>query len=257
MDGYAPVTFSGRGPLWPFQSLPPPPPLLVVRRTSPDAAATPSLRPWMLPKYALFFDLPSESDYLESAQICFKFGQNFIGLGLLPQPLAPLPLEVTRELLMESSRKWQENRHINFRGGSTLGQGAHASPQIHLLPPPQIQKLDDHSSVISEVPKCSKIQISPWRILQYFPRPLADEIIHCSDQFPLLQMPSPQELYPRSQPFGPRFYGSLDLIHYRVATILIIDFKCKPIMKFVFFGFGERTRWWRGWWGNALPEFLG
>jgi len=28
-----------------------------------------------------------------------------------------------------------------------------------LLPPPQIQKLADHSDVISEVRKCSKIQI--------------------------------------------------------------------------------------------------
>jgi len=42
-------------------------------------------------------------------------------------------------------------------GGSTLGQGAR--PQIHLLPPPQIQKLADRSDVISEVPKCSRIQI--------------------------------------------------------------------------------------------------
>jgi len=33
------------------------------------------------------------------------------------------------------------------------------APQIHLLPPPQIQKLADHSDVLSEVPKCSKIQI--------------------------------------------------------------------------------------------------
>ena len=31
--------------------------------------------------------------------------------------------------------------------------------QIHLLPPLQIQKLTDRSDVISEVPKCSKIQI--------------------------------------------------------------------------------------------------
>ena len=42
-------------------------------------------------------------------------------------------------------------------GGSTLGQGASA-PQIHLLP--QIQKLTDHSDMISEVPKCSKINFS-------------------------------------------------------------------------------------------------
>ena len=43
------------------------------------------------------------------------------------------------------------------RGGSTLGQGG-TCPQIHLLPP-QIQKLADRSDVISEVQKCSNIQI--------------------------------------------------------------------------------------------------
>ena len=32
-------------------------------------------------------------------------------------------------------------------------------PQIHLLPPSQIQKLADHSDVISKVAKCAKIQI--------------------------------------------------------------------------------------------------
>jgi len=54
-------------------------------------------------------------------------------------------------------------------------------------------------------------------------------------------MPSPQELHPRSRSFGPRFYGSQGLIHYIVATVVIIDFKRKPIMKFVFFGFGEHV----------------
>jgi len=48
---------------------------------------------------------------------------------------------------------------FSSRGGSTLGQGPGALPQIHLLPPPQIQKLADHSDMISEVPKCSKIHI--------------------------------------------------------------------------------------------------
>ena len=52
----------------------------------------------MLPKYAVFFALPSESGYLEAAQICFKFCQNFIRLGASAQPLAPLPLEVTTEV---------------------------------------------------------------------------------------------------------------------------------------------------------------
>ena len=43
------------------------------------------------------------------------------------------------------------------RGGSTLGQGARA-PRDSLVAP-QIQKLADRSDVISEVSKCSKIQI--------------------------------------------------------------------------------------------------
>ena len=53
-----------------------------------------------------------------------------------------------------------------------MGQG----PQIHLLPPPKIQKLADHSDVISEVPKCSKILIfgglawPPLRDLTALPR---------------------------------------------------------------------------------------
>ena len=47
------------------------------------------------------------------------------------------------------------------QGRIYVGAGrALALSQIHLLPPPppQIQKLADHSDVISEVPKCSKIQ---------------------------------------------------------------------------------------------------
>ena len=42
------------------------------------------------------------------------------------------------------------------RGSSTLGH-EDTCPQIHLLP--QIQKLADRSDAISEVPKCSEIQI--------------------------------------------------------------------------------------------------
>ena len=45
---------------------------------------------------------------------------------------------------------------LSFRGGSTLGQGACAPDS---LVAPQIQKLIVRSDVISEVPKCSKIQI--------------------------------------------------------------------------------------------------
>jgi len=41
--------------------------------------------------------------------------------------------------------------------------------------------------------------------------------------------PLPRTL-PRSRPFGPCFYGSQGLIHYRVGTtLLMIDFKCRPM----------------------------
>jgi len=39
-----------------------------------------------------------------------------------------------------------------------------------------------------------------------------------------------------------------------LATILMIDFKCRPIWSSYFFGFGERrkwTQWWRSWGCNA------
>jgi len=60
----------------------------------------------------------------------------------------------------DRTETYKNDGETNDRAGSTLGQGALAPlPQIHLLPLPQIQKLADPSDVISEVPKCSKIQI--------------------------------------------------------------------------------------------------
>jgi len=56
------------------------------------------------------------------------------------------------------------------RGGSTLGRGDTCPPNS--LVAPQIRKLADHSDVIYEVQKCSKIQIFKLRELT---RPLADE----------------------------------------------------------------------------------
>jgi len=40
-----------------------------------------------------------------------------------------------------------------------------------------------------------------------------------------------------------------------LATLLMIDFKYRPIWSSHFFGFGERrkwTRWWRGGWGQCV-----
>jgi len=66
---------------------------------------------------------------------------------------------VSRGTVKKSRVRQSELYLFVFRDGSTLGQGARAPyPQIDLLPP-QIQKLADRSDVISEVSKCSKIQI--------------------------------------------------------------------------------------------------
>jgi len=52
---------------------------------------------------------------------------------------------------------FQSSNQGRFYVGAAQG-GTCPLPQIHLLSP-QIQKLADRSDVISEVPKCSKIQI--------------------------------------------------------------------------------------------------
>ena len=54
-----------------------------------------------------------------------------------------------------------------YQGRLNAGAGGHLPPSDSLVASSQIQKLADHSNVISEVPKCSKIQIfrgSPLRI---------------------------------------------------------------------------------------------
>jgi len=65
---------------------------------------------------------------------------------------------------------------MTARGGSTLGQRGMRPPDS-LVAPAQIQKLADRSDVISEVPKCSKIQFSPdpaGGAIQRSPDPLAN-----------------------------------------------------------------------------------
>jgi len=123
------------------------------------------------------------------------------------------------------------------RGGSTLG--AWRCPQIHLLPP-QIQKLADHSDVISEVPKCSKIQIF---------RGFATDPVGGTYSAPQtlnlmgrgLVAPC-QEPHPRSRSIGPHVYGSQGPTHYRVGN---------PISNVglyevrILFGFRQRKKWTR------------
>ena len=71
-----------------------------------------------------------------------------------------------------------------------------------------IKPLSDRSDMISEVTKCSKIEIFPrpqWGSLQHSQDPLA----HCS---------LPKNLTTHSQPFGSHFCGSRGLTHYRVGN---------------------------------------
>jgi len=105
---------------------------------------------------------------------------------------------------------------VVFQGRFYVGAGG-TCPLPKFTCCSQIQKIADYSDVISEVPKCSKIQI--FR-LQRSPDPLADgERARC----PLPRTP------PHSRPFGPSFYGSQGLTHTELATLLMIDFKCRPI----------------------------
>jgi len=81
--------------------------------------------------------------------------------------------------------------YVGNRGGSTFGQGALA-PRFTCCP--QIQKLADRSDVISEVPKCSKIQFSGvcpgphWGTYSAPSDPLTDGE---SARYPLSRTPPP------------------------------------------------------------------
>ena len=111
-----------------------------------------------------------------------------------------------------------------IRGGSTLGQGEHF-PHLRFTCCPQIQKLADHSDVISEVPKCSKVQTF-WGsapdpaggAYNAPPEPLAD---------------GKGARYPCQEPTPAVGPSGLVSTHLRVtdefATLLMIDFKCRPI----------------------------
>jgi len=99
-----------------------------------------------------------------------------------------------------------------------VGAGGTCSPpQIHLLP--QIQKRADRSDVISEAPKCSKIQIFAGE-LTALPRPLADgEGARCPSQEP----------HPALGPSGLVSTGLRVQPITELATLLMTDFKCRPI----------------------------
>ena len=108
---------------------------------------------------------------------------------------------------------------------------------IPICCPPKIQKLANRSDMISEVQKYFNIQIFRGSVPNHVvgaysapPEPLADkEGARCPSQEP----------HPRSRPFGPHFYGSQGLTHYRVGNPINDNFKCRPIRSSYFSGFRE------------------
>jgi len=88
----------------------------------------------------------------------------------------------------------------NSQGRFYVGADEALAPMIHLLPPTQIQKLADRSDVISEIPKCSKIQT--------LPDPLTDG----KGSLPLSRTPPPLSALRAS------FLRSQGLTHYIVGN---------------------------------------
>jgi len=93
------------------------------------------------------------------------------------------------------------------------------APGVALQSPVYGEKtLSDRSDVILQVPKCSKFQNflgsapDPAKVAYSAPLdPVAGGEGHAA---PSQQPPSPS----RSRPFGPRFYGSQGLTHYRIGN---------------------------------------
>ena len=104
-----------------------------------------------------------------------------------------------------------EGRKGKGRAVLYIGAGGMCSCLPDSLVDPQIQKLADRSDVISEVPKCSKIQIFRSAPPGEGARCLPPKNPICS--------------------FGSRFYGSQGLTKYIVGnhTNDRLDLKCRPI----------------------------
>ena len=79
---------------------------------------------------------------------------------------AGLLLLLMMVMMMMCSERMEMGGHLEVEILSTgrfyVGAGGHVTPRFTCCPHPQIQKLADRSDVISEVPKCSKIQIFRW-----------------------------------------------------------------------------------------------
>ena len=121
-----------------------------------------------------------------------------------------------------------------FRRGSTLGQGTPA-PQSPKVPPASL------------VPPLRKATCS-WPFWRDFwgPKMLQNPNLQCSPRHLISDGAGARCPLPRTPrrcwPFGPRVYGSRVQPITELTTLLMIDFKCRPIWSSYFFRF-RRTEW--------------
>ena len=102
------------------------------------------------------------------------------------QSIAATVMQRQRGIVRRNAKKWRR-RQCGVLGATLqksrpgrfyVAAGGHVPPQIHLSP--QIQKLADCADVISEVPKCSEIQIfrGPGGVYSAFPPLSAIRLTH-------------------------------------------------------------------------------
>ena len=109
----------------------------------------------------------------------------------------------------------QHTSDSNPRGGSTLGQGGSCPPNSLVVPPDSKASWLFYVISVSEFPKCSKIQIFQGSA------PDSTKVAHSSKSPSWLgrgSLPLSQEPHLCSRPFGPHFYRSHGLTHYRLGN---------------------------------------
>jgi len=127
--------------------------------------------------------------------------------------------------------------HDEFRGGSTLGQGSTCLPRFSRCP--QIQKLADRSDVSQTAPKYKFSGVPPRT-------PLGELTALPRAQTPSGSLPPPKNPTPALGPSGlVSTVQSNPLQSWQVATLLMIDFKCRPVWSSYFFRF----------WGTEKMEY--
>jgi len=141
-----------------------------------------------------------------------------------------LPHQNKQKIHEKRTKKWRIYTTSTKRHGRLyVGAGGADS----LLPPSQIEKLGDHSDVISEVPKCPKIQI----FRGFTPNPAGGA--YSAPQIP--QLMGKVLATPLSRTPPP--LSTLRVLFLRVswlqitkfATLQMIDFKYRPIWSSYFF----------------------